>query len=354
MQSPACWSCCRYHSHQTPTASVSAVAERSVNIGPYQFLDPLILAPMAGVSDRPFRLLCRRLGADYAVAEMVTSDERLWHTDKTRARLAVAGEASPRVIQIAGSEPRMMADAARRAAQLGADIVDINMGCPAKKVCNRAAGSALLRDESLVANILGAVCSAVAIPVTLKIRTGWSPAERNGVRIAQIAEQAGIQALTVHGRTRACAYRAPAEYATIAAIKRAVRIPVIANGDITDPARAAEVLQTTGADGLMIGRAAHGNPWLFAAIKAARAGRVWRPPSLAERRAVMTEHVQALHAHYGEQAGLRIARKHVAWYLDAAGSAPALRMDFNRIESAPAQLLWLTALAADKAWEQAA
>lgn len=309
---------------------------------------------MAGVSDRPFRLLCRRLGADYAVAEMVTSDERLWHTDKTRSRLDLDGEAQPRVIQIAGSEPRMMADAARRAEQLGADIVDINMGCPAKKVCNRAAGSALLRDESLVAKILSAVCSAVSIPVTLKIRTGWSPAERNGVRIAQLAEHAGIQALTVHGRTRACAYREPAEYATIAAIKCAVRMPVIANGDITDPARAAEVLNITGADGLMIGRAAHGNPWLFAAIKAARAGRDWIAPSLAERLAVMSEHVQALHAHYGDQAGLRIARKHVGWYLDAAGSAPALRMDFNLIESAPAQFDWLAALGADKAWEQAA
>ncbi len=309
---------------------------------------------MAGVSDKPFRLLCRRLGADYAVAEMVTSDERLWHTDKTRSRLVLDGEATPRVIQIAGSEPRMMADAARRAAQLGADIVDINMGCPAKKVCNRAAGSALLRDETLVANILRAVCGAVSIPVTLKIRTGWSPAERNGVRIAHIAEDAGIQALTVHGRTRACAYREPVEYATIAAIKRAVRIPIIANGDITDAARAAEVLKITGADGLMIGRAAHGNPWLFAAIKAARAGRAWLAPSLATRLAVMTEHVQALHAHYGDQAGLRIARKHIGWYLDAAGCAPALRMDFNRIESAPAQLVWLAALAADKAWEQAA
>ncbi len=333
---------------------MSAVVERSVNIGPYQFVEPVILAPMAGVSDRPFRLLCRRFGADYAVTEMVTSDERLWHTDKTRSRLALAGEATPRVIQIAGSAPGMMADAARRAAQLGADIVDINMGCPAKKVCNRAAGSALLRDETLVANILAAVCAAVSIPVTLKIRTGWSPAERNGVTIARIAEDAGIQALTVHGRTRACAYREPVEYATIAAIKRTVRIPVIANGDITNPASAAEVLQLTGADGLMIGRAAHGNPWLFAAIKAARAGRDWLAPSFDERVAVMQEHVQALHAHYGDQAGLRIARKHVGWYLAAAGRAPTLRMDFNRIESAAAQLAWLTTLAADKAWEQAA
>jgi len=309
---------------------------------------------MAGVSDRPFRLLCRRFGADYAVAEMVTSDERLWHTDKTRTRLMLDGEDAPRVIQIAGSEPRMMADAARRAAGLGADIVDINMGCPAKKVCNRAAGSALLRDETLVANILAAVCGAVSIPVTLKIRTGWSPAERNGVRIARIAEDAGIQALTVHGRTRACAYREPVEYETIAAIKHAVGIPVIANGDITNATQAAQVLRQTGADGLMIGRAAHGNPWLFAAIKAARAGRAWLAPSLQERCAVMEEHVRALHAHYGDQAGLRIARKHVGWYLDAAGRAPASRMDFNRIESAPAQLVWLARAAADKAWEQAA
>ena len=354
MQFAACWLCCRYRPRRSPTAGVSAAAGRSVNIGPYQFVDPLILAPMAGVSDRPFRLLCRRFGADYAVAEMVTSDERLWHTDKTRTRLALDGETTPRVIQIAGSEPRMMADAARRAEQLGADIVDINMGCPAKKVCNRAAGSALLRDEALVASILSAVVAAVSIPVTLKMRTGWSPAERNGVTIAQIAEQAGIQALTVHGRTRACAFREPVEYVTIAAIKRAVHIPVIANGDITSAAQAAEVLKLTGADGLMIGRAAHGNPWLFAAIKAARTGHPWRAPSCDERRAVMQEHVRALHAHYGDQAGLRIARKHVGWYLDAAGTAPALRMDFNRIESAPAQLVWLTALAADKAWEQAA
>lgn len=333
---------------------MSAVAGRSVNIGPHQFVEPVILAPMAGVSDRPFRILCRRFGADYAVAEMVTSDERLWHTDKTRSRLALAGEATPRVIQIAGSEPVMMADAARRAEQLGADIIDINMGCPAKKVCNRAAGSALLRDETLVANILRAVCIAVAIPVTLKIRTGWSPAERNGVTIARIAEDAGIQALTVHGRTRACAYREAVEYETIAAIKRAVRMPIIANGDIVDPARAAQVLALTGADGLMIGRAAHGNPWLFAAIKAARAGIIWTAPSFGERVAVMQEHVQALHAHYGEQAGLRIARKHVGWYLDVAGRAPAQRTEFNRIESAAAQLDWLEFLAADKAWEHAA
>ena len=333
---------------------MSTVAERSVNIGPHQFIEPLILAPMAGVSDRPFRLLCRRLGADYAVAEMVTSDERLWHTDKTRSRLVLDGEATPRVIQIAGSEAQMMADAARRAALLGADIVDINMGCPAKKVCNRAAGSALLRDEILVANILSAVCGAVSIPVTLKIRTGWSPAERNGVRIAQIAEDAGIAALTVHGRTRACAYREPVEYATIAAIKCAVRIPVIANGDITSPAQAAAVLALTGADGLMIGRAAYGNPWLFAQIKAARAGLVWQAPSFIERVAVMIEHVSALHGHYGAQAGLRIARKHIGWYLATAGRAPAQRMDFNCIETAPAQLVWLAALARDKAWEQAA
>ena len=342
-----------------PLASYAApecerLVERSVNIGPHQFFEPLILAPMAGVSDRPFRLLCRRSGADYAVAEMVTSDERLWHTDKTRTRLNLDGETTPRVIQIAGSEAPMMAAAARRAAALGAQIVDINMGCPAKKVCNRAAGSALLRDEALVANILRAVCSAVSIPVTLKMRTGWSPAERNGVRIAQIAEDAGIAALTVHGRTRACAYREPVEYTTIAAIKRVVGIPVIANGDITSPARAAEVLAITGADGLMIGRAAYGNPWLFAQINAARAGDTWQAPSFAERVTVMSEHVAALHAHYGESAGLRIARKHVGWYLDAAGCAPDLRMEFNRIETAVAQLGWLAALATHKPWGQAA
>ena len=350
----ACWLCYCHHPASNAKRGCERFIERSVNIGPHQFTEPLILAPMAGVSDQPFRLLCRRLGADYAVAEMITSDERLWHTDKTRTRLVLAGEATPRVIQIAGSLAPMMAAAACRAAELGADIIDINMGCPAKKVCNRAAGSALLRDEALVANILRAVCAAVSIPVTLKIRTGWSPVERNGVRIAQLAEDAGIAALTVHGRTRACAYREPVEYHTIAAIKRAVRIPIIANGDITNPMRAAEVLALTGADGLMIGRAAHGNPWLFAEIKAARAGRVWQPPSWPQRVAVMTEHVTALHGHYGPQAGLRIARKHIGWYLDAAGWVPAQRMEFNRIETAAAQLVWLAARANNRAWGHAA
>ncbi|MBX9608284.1 MAG: tRNA dihydrouridine synthase DusB [Gammaproteobacteria bacterium] len=309
---------------------------------------------MAGVSDLPFRQLCRRLGADYAVAEMVTSDARLWHTDKTRTRLAFDGEATPRVIQIAGSEPRAMADAARRASDLGADIVDINMGCPAKKVCNRAAGSALLRDETLVRDILRTVCAAVDVPVTLKTRTGWSPAARNGVTVARLAEDAGIRALTVHGRTRECGYRGQAEYDTIAAIKQAVGIPVIANGDIASPAQAARVLAHTGADGLMIGRAAHGNPWIFAALAAARDGREYRAPSFAERVAVMRAHVTALQELYGDVAGTRIARKHVGWYLEAAGGAAQLKSDFNRIETASAQLAWLDGLAVNPAWEQAA
>ena len=325
-----------------------------MKIGRYEFLDPLILAPMAGVSDRPFRQICRALGADYAVAEMVTADERLWHTDKTRTRLDLAGEAAPRVLQIAGALPTMLADAARRAVDVGADIVDINMGCPAKKVCNRLAGSALLRDEVLVAQILSAVCAAVSVPVTLKIRTGWSPDERNGVRIATIAEACGVQALTVHGRTRACAYRGPAEYATIAAIKAAVSIPVIANGDITSPATAVAVLLATGADGLMIGRAAHGNPWLFAAIKAARHGVPAPVPRWPARAAVMRDHVAALHAHYGDATGVRVARKHVGWYLEKAGAAAQRKMHFLRLDSAAGQLAFITDLGVNADLERAA
>ena len=325
-----------------------------VKIGRFEFFNPLILAPMAGVSDRPFRRICRTLGADYAVAEMVTADERLWSTDKTRARLDFAGEASPRVVQIAGAEPALLADAARRAADLGADIVDINMGCPAKKVCNRQAGSALLRDEALVAQILRAVCGAVSVPVTLKMRTGWAPEQRNGVRIALIAQDCGVQALAVHGRTRACAYRGPAEYATIAAIKAAVAIPVIANGDIVDAASATAVLAATAADGLMIGRAAHGNPWLFAAIKADRNAQTAPVIDWSTRAAVMLDHVASLHAHYGAGAGVRVARKHVGWYLAAARAASHYKAHFHTLDSVYAQLAFIHDLGKAAELERAA
>jgi tRNA-dihydrouridine synthase B len=278
----------------------------------------LALAPMAGVTDLPFRNLCRRLGADSAASEMVTSDARLWDTPKSRRRLDHSGEASPRIVQIAGGEPVMMADAARRNADLGAEVIDINMGCPAKKVCNRAAGSALLRDETLVAAILRAVVSAVDIPVTLKMRTGWDPEHRNGVVIACLAESEGIRGLAVHGRTRAEHYTGSAEYGTIRAIKAAVRIPVLANGDIDSGPKARDVLAETGADGVMIGRAAQGNPWIFNEIRAfLSTGRCLQRPGSDEVRAIMIAHLTDLYAFYGESDGVRVARKHLGWYRDS-------------------------------------
>lgn len=325
-----------------------------MNIGVYVFEPALILAPMAGITDRPFRLLCRRLGADYAVSEMVTSKVELWHSRKSRTRLDFTGEAGPRVIQIAGADPAQMADAARRAAEAGADVVDINMGCPAKKVCNRLAGSALLENEALVARILEAVYAAVAVPVTLKIRTGTAPHSRNGVSIARIAEDAGIRALTVHGRTRACAFRGAAEYDTIAAIKAAVGIPVIANGDIADGARAREVLARTGADGLMVGRAAQGNPWIFAAIRAALAGQPAPEITFDARRETMLEHLLALHQHYGPEQGLRIARKHIGWYFDGCALGASTKARFNQLQEPDAQSDFIAVLAAPSALDLAA
>lgn len=289
-----------------------------MRIGPYELAAPLALAPMAGVTDRPFRMLCRRLGAGVAASEMVTSDVRLWHTDKSRRRMDHDGEPSPRVVQIAGGDPAMMADAARLNADAGAEIIDINMGCPAKKVCNKAAGSALLRDEPLVAAILEATVKAVDVPVTLKMRTGWDPEHRNGVRIARIAEELGIRALAVHGRTRADQYRGEAEYDTIRAIKSAVRIPVFANGDVDSGAKARAVLQYTGADGVMIGRAAQGRPWIFREVKEyLGSGREAPRPSLAEVRDIMLAHLDTLYAFYGEHTGVRVARKHLGWYRDS-------------------------------------
>lgn len=314
-------------------------------IGPYQFDRPTVLAPMAGVTDRPFRTLCRSLGAGLVVSEMVTSDTRLWHTTKSRQRLDHDGEAGPISVQIAGGDAQMMAEAARANVAGGAQIIDINMGCPAKKVCNKAAGSALMRDEPLVREILEAVVAAVDVPVTLKTRTGWAPDQRNAIRIARMAEDIGIQALAVHGRTRADAYRGEAEYDTIAEVKAAVSIPVLANGDIDGPLKAAAVLNHTGADGVMIGRAAQGNPWIFAAINDYLASGELRPaPNLNTVAATLAAHVQELHRFYGDYLGVRIARKHVGWYLKGQQVERPTIKNFNALEQPQAQLQWLNQL----------
>ncbi|KJU76247.1 tRNA dihydrouridine synthase DusB [Ectopseudomonas chengduensis] len=307
-------------------------------IGPYTLPNRLILAPMAGVTDRPFRQLCRRLGAGLVVSEMVTSDVRLWNSRKSSLRLLHAGDPEPRSVQIAGGDPQMMADAARKNVELGAQIIDINMGCPAKKVCNKAAGSALLRDEPLVREILDAVVGAVDVPVTLKIRTGWDRQNKNGITVAKIAEDAGIAALSVHGRTRADLYTGEAEYDTIAAIKQAISIPVFANGDIDSPQKAKAVLDATGADALLIGRAAQGRPWIFREIEHyLRTGEILPTPSLLEVERILLEHLAALHAFYGELMGTRIARKHVGWYLATLPGAREFRAQFNRLDSTDAQ-----------------
>ena len=309
------------------------------SIGPYQLKNRLILAPMAGVTDRPFRQLCRKMGAGMAVSEMMAANPALRHTRKSKLRMNHHGEDSPVAVQIAGSEPDMLAEAARYNADHGAQIIDINMGCPAKKVCNKAAGSALLRDEILVGKILEAVVKAVSIPVTLKIRTGWDIAHRNGPAIARIAENSGIKALAVHGRTKACKFNGAAEYYTIARIKDCTTIPVIANGDINSPEQAQAVLSFTQADGLMIGRAAQGNPWIFREIDhfLETSQRLPKVP-LAEIRKTMLEHVRSLHQFYGPQSGMRIARKHIGWYLAGAGEASALKNQFNNIDDASQQL----------------
>ncbi len=310
-----------------------------MQIGPYRLKNNLVLAPMAGVTDRPFRQLCRRLGAGLAVSEMVSSNSLLWGSEKTRRRANHQGEPEPRSVQIAGADPAMMAEAARHNVDNGAQIIDINMGCPAKKVCNVMAGSALLQDERLVARILEAVVAAVAVPVTLKIRTGWDPEQRNGVTIARIAEQAGIQALAVHGRTRACAYRGAAEYDTIAAIKAAVDIPVIANGDIRTPEQAKQVLDYTGADGIMIGRAAQGRPWIFGLIEHyLKTGELKEDPPLTVIRSLMLGHLEALYGFYGEYIGVRMARKHISWYSKGQPGGAAFRQAVNRVDDIREQL----------------
>jgi tRNA-dihydrouridine synthase B len=308
-------------------------------IGTHKIDPPLVLAPMAGVTDKPFRLLCRRLGAGYVVSEMTAADPRLWDTRKSRRRRDHAGEAEPIGVQIAGSDPQLLADAARYNVEHGAQIIDINMGCPAKKVCHAWAGSALLRDEALVARLLAAVVAAVAVPVTLKMRTGWSREEKNGIRIARIAEEAGIQALAVHGRTRDMHYTGEAEYETVAGIKQAVRIPVLANGDIDSAHKAAEVLRKTRADGLMLGRAAQGRPWIFREVAHfLKTGATLPQPSPVEIRDILLEHIERLHAFYGEPSGVRIARKHLAWYAKGHPQHSEFRGIVNAAESAREQL----------------
>ena len=294
---------------------------------------------MAGVTDRPFRSLCIHMGAGMAVSEMVSSNKQLWYTRKTRLRLDHAGEQQPRSVQIAGTDPLQMADAAKFNVDQGAQIIDINMGCPAKKVCNVMAGSALMKDESLVGDILDAVVSAVDVPVTLKTRTGWDPENKNAVTIARIAESSGIQALAVHGRTRACAYKGEAEYETIKRVKAAVNIPVIANGDIDSPYKAAQVLKQTGADGIMIGRAAQGNPWIFREIRhLLETGEVLAPPSLDEVRNVLINHLENLYDFYGSYMGVRIARKHIGWYCKHHPNTDFFKQQIVRVESTTEQL----------------
>lgn len=307
----------------------------TAKIGPYTLPNPLIVAPMAGVTDRPFRLLCRKMGAGLAVSEMVIADSKLWHTRKSRTRMDHAGEPEPRSVQIAGGDPEMLANAARLNAESGAQIIDINMGCPAKKVCNKAAGSALMKDESLVRDILKAVVSAVDIPVTLKMRTGWDQGNRNALAIARMAEDSGIQALAIHGRTRADKYNGDAEYDTIAQVKASVGIPVFANGDITSPEKARMVLEHTGADGLLIGRAAQGSPWIFREIlHFLETGEHLPAPPLNEVEQILSEHLAALHSFYGELMGVRIARKHVGWYLQSHDPGKQFRKRFNLLNEA--------------------
>jgi len=316
-----------------------AVQLPTLKIGPYALPSPFVLAPMAGVTDRPFRSLCRRYGAGMTTSEMTTADTRLWQTAKSRHRLDLDLDAEPVAVQIAGSDPQQMADAARACVDRGAQIIDINMGCPAKKVCRRLAGSALMQDETLVAAILDAVVAAVDVPVTLKTRTGWDPEHRNGVAIARIAEAAGIVSLAIHGRTRACRYRGDAEYATIARIKEAVEIPVLANGDITSVEKSLEVLRLTGADGLMIGRGAQGRPWIFRELDFGLRGVAPKPPvEKQELRAIMLGHLNELHRFYGEKTGVRVARKHLTWYCENLADADEFRHRVVRVDSASEQI----------------
>lgn len=311
----------------------------SMQIGHHILKNNLVVAPMAGVTDRPFRQLCKKLGAGLAVSEMVTSNSLLYGSEKTRRRANHEGEVDPISVQIAGADPAMMAEAAKYNVDNGAQIIDINMGCPAKKICNVMAGSALLKDEPLVSQILKAVVAAVDVPVTLKIRTGWDLSNRNAVQIARMAEDIGIQALAMHGRTRACAYKGDAEYDTIAAVKQAINIPLIANGDITTPEKAKYVLDYTGADAVMIGRAAQGRPWIFREIEHyLKTGSHLLPPTVDEIHTVMLEHLHDLYTFYGELTGMRVARKHISWYTKGLAGSASFRHQMNTLQTTELQL----------------
>ena len=313
-------------------------------IGPYTIDSQVILAPMAGVTDQPFRKLCKRLGAGLVVSEMVIADTRLWNSRKSSYRLNHTGESEPRSVQIAGGDPEMMAQAARMNVERGAQIIDLNMGCPAKKVCNKAAGSALLKDEPLVHSILQSVTAAVDVPVTLKIRTGWDTDNRNALTVAKMAQDCGIAALAVHGRTRACKYRGEAEYDTIAQVREVLEIPLFANGDIRCPEKAASVLKHTQADAVMIGRAAQGNPWIFREIDHyLRHHEHLTRPSQHEVLTTLLDHLSELHAFYGDVMGPKIARKHVGWYLQDQPNSVSFRAHFNQLETAEDQIAALNA-----------
>lgn len=310
-----------------------------MQIGSHILKNNLIVAPMAGVTDRPFRQLCKSMGAGMAVSEMVSSNSLLWGSEKTRRRANHEGEVDPISVQIAGADPAMMAEAARYNVTQGAQIIDINMGCPAKKICNVMAGSALLKDQPLVGRILDAVVGAVKVPVTLKIRTGWDTQNKNAVTVARIAESAGVQALAIHGRTRACAYAGEAEYDTIAAVKAIVKIPVIANGDITTPEKAKHVLEHTRADAIMIGRAAQGRPWIFREISHYLETGTHLPlPEVAEIHRVLVEHLHELYDFYGEYSGVRIARKHISWYTKGLKGSASFRHAMNQLQTIEQQL----------------
>ncbi len=310
-----------------------------MHIGPYFLKNNLVVAPMAGVTDRPFRQLCKKMGAGMAVSEMVSSNSLLWGSEKTRRRANHEGEVDPISVQIAGADPIMMAQAARYNVEQGAQIIDINMGCPAKKICNTMAGSALLQNEQLVGKILDAVVRAVDTPVTLKIRTGWDKEHKNALVVARIAENAGIQALAIHGRTRACAYAGHAEYDTIATVKAAARIPVIANGDISSPEEARKVLEYTGVDAVMIGRAAQGRPWIFREISHYLATGNHLPlPEVAEIHHVLIKHLYDIYDFYGEYSGVRIARKHISWYTKGLIGSAMFRHAMNQLQTTDQQV----------------
>ncbi|QAU35754.1 tRNA dihydrouridine synthase DusB [Janthinobacterium sp. 17J80-10] len=315
-----------------------------MNIGPYSLRNNVFVAPMAGVTDRPFRQLCKELGAGYAVSEMAASNPRLWQSEKSARRTNHDGEMEPKAVQIAGADPAMLAECARHNVARGAQIIDINMGCPVKKVCNNWCGSALLQDEQLVRDILQAVVGAVDVPVTLKFRTGWDRANKNALTIARMAEDSGIAMLTLHGRTRADGYSGEAEYETIAAVKAAVAIPVVANGDIDTPEKAKYVLDATGADAVMIGRAAQGRPWIFREIAHyLQTGAYLPAPTVAEARRVMAEHLQAHYAFYGDYLGVRTARKHIGWYVRELPGGEEFRRRMNLLDQCPDQLAALDA-----------